>query len=102
MARVLASNRALAVVVALTVSAAGCAGSFEREYDEAERLRTRAAEAGYEWIETEALLQQALDAHAGGDAGTAQELVRRARFQAEAAIAQADAEAEAWKSRVVR
>ncbi len=61
-----------------------------------------AADAGYEWIGTEQLLQQAREAQDAGDIELALELVDKARFQAEAAVKQAEREAEAWRGRVVR
>jgi hypothetical protein len=75
---------------------------FELEYETADRWRIAAADAGYEWIETEKLLQQAKEAHDAGDFELAFELVDKARLQGVAAVKQAEYEAGAWRGRVVR
>ena len=82
--------------------AAGCASEFERRYDHAEDLRAQAAAQGHEWIAIEDLLRQAAAAKDAGNEETALELVEQARFQAEAALRQAEREKEAWRRRVVR
>ncbi len=104
MARVRASNRAGTVfsLVILTIGLSGCMSHFEMEYKTADRWRMAAADAGYEWIETEKLLQQAREAHDAGDFELAFELVDKARFQGEAAVKQAEREADAWRRRVLR
>jgi hypothetical protein len=102
MARARASNGAVAALLLLAAGIAGCASPFEREYEAAEQLRTQAADAGYEWIETGAILQQARESYDTGDIEEALALVRKARFQAEAAIEQAGYEAETWQQRVLR
>lgn len=99
------ANRLLARVVLLAALLAGtvaCESRFERQYAEAERWRLRAADAGFEWIDTAALLEQARQAQQAGDEETALQLVARARFQAEAAVKQSEYEAEAWQERVIR
>jgi hypothetical protein len=92
------------VIGALLVSlfAGGCASEFDRRFDEAERLRQDVAARGYEWINTADILEQAQASEASGDLAAALVLVEQARFQATAALLQADREAEAWKRRVVR
>ena len=104
MARVRASSRVgkLAFLAVLSIGSSACMSVFELEYETADRWRTAAAEAGYEWIETEELLQQAREAHDAGDYELAFELVDKARFQGETALKQAEREAEAWRERVVR
>ena len=92
----------IALLVAALAGLAGCASDFERQYGEAERLRQAAADTGNEWIETGALLEQARDAHAAGDIDLAGQLVDKARFQAETALAQAEREAGTWQDRVIR
>lgn len=104
MARARASNRALAglTLLALLWGASGCSTSgFEKRFDEADRLRQQAAARGYEWVGTADLLEQARATASEGDTDTALELVEQARFQAEAALQQADYESEAWRRRVV-
>ena len=91
----------LAVAVLLPV-VSGCSTVFEQHYDEAETLRQQAAQRGYEWIGTAGLLEQAQHAADRGETDLALQLVEQARFQARAALRQADVEAEAWRSRVVR
>ena len=90
MARARASNGAVA---ALLLLAAGIAGlNDDWAY----------ARAVFEWIETGAILQQARESYDTGDIEEALALVRKARFQAEAAIEQAGYEAETWQQRVLR
>lgn len=93
--------RLMLVAAALTLVSA-CASEFERRFSEAERLRAEASAAGAEWLQTAKLLEQARDAEAGGDNEAALVLVEEARFQAEAALRQAEHEATAWRARVVR
>lgn len=103
MALVRASKTAVRMIaVAMLLVAAGCSSDFDRRLAEAEQLREEAAAAGAEWLQTEGLLEQAREAAANGDTQTALSLVAEARFQAEAALRQAEHEAEAWRDRVVR
>jgi len=74
---------------------------FRQSYDKAECLRRAAAAKGFEWLETEALLHQAQEEAEKANWETAYRLVQKAQFQAEAALQQAELEAEAWKRRVV-
>ena len=104
MALVRASNPALVMAVAL-LAVAGCAdepSEFDAQFAAAEQLRLKAAEAGYEWLETGKLLELARNEADGGNPDEALALVAKARLQAEAAISQAESESEAWQSRVVR
>lgn len=101
MVRVRGNSRLLPILL-LAMSLSACTGEFERRYADAERLRAEAAALGWEWIDTQSLLDQAREAAATGDDAAALALVEKARFQAEAAIKQAEHEAEAWKGRVVR
>lgn len=89
----------IALLVLLT---AGCSTEFERRYAEAERLRGEAAAMGAEWLGTQGLLEAARDAVEQGEDDRALVLVEEARFQAEAAIRQAEHESDAWRDRVVR
>ena len=97
-------SRALAAIVGamLLVAMAGCASEFERRYNEAERLHIAAAAKGFEWLATSDLLEQARAEAAAGNEEAALALVERARFAANAALQQADREAEAWKRRVLK
>ena len=90
------------VILAAMLTAAGCTTVFEQRLAEAEHLRAEAAAAGAEWLQTEALLDQARDAAARGDTDAALALVDKARFQSEAALRQAEYEATAWQDRVIR
>lgn len=101
MDRARASKRVV-IVLAVLAAAGGCATEFERRFDAAERLRLQAAAQGYEWIGTRQLLEQARAEEESGNAEAAMALVEKARFQAEAALQQAEREAEAWQRRVVR
>jgi hypothetical protein len=85
----------------LALVAAGCVTEFEHRYAVAEELRQQAAARGYEWIGTSALLEQARQEAAAGNTDAALELVEAARFQADAALQQAEHEAEAWRKRIV-
>ncbi len=89
-------------IASLLLVAAGCSTEFERRYAEAEQLRLDAAAVGAEWLGTENLLEAAIDAYEQGGPDEALELVEEARFQAEAAIRQAEHESGAWRDRVVR
>lgn len=81
---------------------AACATDYDRKLEEAEQLRAVAAEVGAEWLRTESLLQQAREAKSDGDEEAALEHIEKARFQAEAAIEQAERESEIWQHRVIR
>ena len=93
---------ALALLLAAAIAAPGCTSFFEQRYAEAERWRQGAATAGYEWLETEGLLEQAREQEAHGNTEAALALLDKARFQAEMAVKQAEHEAEAWRSRVIQ
>ncbi len=92
----------LLIPVIVLATASACSNEFERQFAEAEQLRAAAAAAGSEWLETGKLLEQARGEAARDNLEAAQALVGKARFQAEAAIKQAEHEAEAWTGRVVR
>lgn len=90
------------VILAAMLTAAGCTTVFEQRLAETEHLRAEAAAAGAEWLQTEALLDQARDEAARGDTDAALALVDKARFQSEAALRQAEYEATAWQDRVIK
>ena len=90
------------IIASLVLVAAGCSTEFERRYTEAQQLRMDAAAMGAEWLETGKLLETAVDANERGDSDKALQLVEEAKFQAEAAIRQAEHESGAWRERVVR
>ena len=75
---------------------------FKRLHDSVECLRKKAATRGAEWLETESLLQRALEEAAEGHKETAAQLLMKAHLQAMRALEQADREAEAWKHRVIK
>jgi len=89
-------------LLAMLTAASGCATDFEKRLAEAERLRAQAAAAGSEWLETESLLNQAVEEADRDNMDAAFQLLDKARFQAETAIAQAQHEADAWAGRVVK
>jgi hypothetical protein len=97
-----ASRLAIALAMLLALAPGVRGEDFEASLEAAEQLRAKAAKAGAEWLQTGQLLDEARTAAADGDMQAAIALVEQARFQAEAAISQAEKEAEAWKSRVVR
>jgi hypothetical protein len=84
------------------VGLAGCVSQFDMEYTEVEHWHQAAADAGYEWLETGDLLEQAREAHEAGDFELAFALLEKAGFQAEAALTQAEREAGTWQDRVIR
>ena len=88
--------------VVLSIATAACASEFEQRFAEADAFRLEAAAQGYEWLETAALLDEAREQVEQGDVATALVLIDKARFQAEAALLQAEREQEAWKGRVVK
>lgn len=90
------------LLITLLLLMAGCSTEFERRYAEAEQLRADAAAVGAEWLETEGLLEAARDAEQKGEIDKALALVEEARFQADAAVRQAEHESGAWRDRVVR
>jgi hypothetical protein len=79
-----------------------CTATFEQRIIEAEHLRAKAAAAGSEWLDTEALLNRAKDEAANENMEAACSLLELAVFQASAAIRQAEHEKDAWRKRVVR
>ena len=98
-----ASRRLAAIVGAMLLLAlAGCMSEFERRYNEAERLHIEAAAKGFEWLATADLLEQARAEAAAGNEEAALALTEKARFQANAALQQADREADAWRRRVLK
>ena len=96
------SLRILLVLAAATAAGISYASDFEERLAEVEVLRKAAAAAQAEWLATGRLLDEARAFAAAGDEEKALELVAKARFQAEAAIAQAKREAEAWQQRVIQ
>lgn len=102
MALARASKRKGMFALLLAAAIAGCTTDLERQYAGAENLRQEAAAAGFEWLETETLLNEALEQEASGNTDEALALVGRARVQAEMAVRQAEHEAQAWRTRVVR
>ena len=101
MAPVRASKFVITFVIML-LAAPGIAGDIDARLAKAEGLLQQAADAGYEWLETAALLEQARTEMEDGNLDSALALIEKAQFQAEAALVQAEREAEAWKSRVVK
>lgn len=75
---------------------------FKRLYDSVECLRKKAATKGAEWLDTETLLESALQEAGKGHQDTATQLLMKAHLQAVRALEQADHEAQAWKHRVIR
>jgi hypothetical protein len=101
MAPVRASKFIITVAIML-LAACSVADDIDARLAEAEDLLQQAAEAGYEWLETAALLEQARTEMANGNLDSALALIEKAQFQAEAALIQAEREAESWRSRVLR
>jgi hypothetical protein len=97
---VLASLMTLTLMTGAQVAEA--VQTFEAEWNAVERLNAKAAEAGFEWLETRQLLEQSRETAAAGEWDQALEWLAQARLQAEQAVQQAEREAEAWKRRVLR
>jgi hypothetical protein len=76
------------------------AADFNKAYQEADDMRKKAASMSYEWRDTGKLLKSAKKANDAGKADKAMTLVAKALEQSNDAIAQANREADAWKSRV--
>jgi len=69
--------------------------------DAAETARQRAAEAGYEWLQTGALIQDAREAFENGQFQQALSLAQQAEQQGQLAVEQALRESVAWRDRVI-
>lgn len=78
------------------------ATSFKTSYDAAEAARKKAASVGFEWRDTRKMLKKAKALADKGDFEKAQQLTEKARFQGDAAYAQAGQQEEGWKAAVVR
>jgi len=100
----------IAVATAAPAGEAGCpagdavAGEIpvEELIVQAECLRRGAAAAGYEWLQTREILEEAQQKAEQGEAAEARLLAQQALFQAMAALLQAEHEEQAWKRRAVR
>jgi len=75
--------------------------TYEEAYAAAVAAIEHSAELGHAWSTSDALLEQAVAAAAGGDADQAVQLADAARIQAELAARQAAIEASAWRERVL-
>ena len=74
---------------------------FQEQFDLAEDLRRKAAEAGAEWLQTEDLLIQSRKLAASEQWSAAMQLVDKACLQSELALQQSITESKAWKKRVI-
>ncbi len=90
------------LLAAGTVFAGAGAADADAAIAAAEAARKSAAEAKYEWNTTAPLIEEAKAAAAAGDFDKAVDLAAKAKFQGDAAVAQAKHENEAWKGAVVR
>ena len=88
--------------LALAAAASETQESFDTAYQAAEEARRQAADVGYEWRDTEEMLEDAKGAAANSDFDTAVKLANEAKTQGELGVQQAAREAEAWKSRVLK
>jgi len=75
--------------------------SYEDAHSAATAVIQMAADKGHAWTTADKLISEAEAAAAGGDESLALKLADDARVQALLAVAQADAEAFAWRSRVI-
>ena len=92
---------ALLLLAAGPVLAAG-KGDAETAIAAAEAARKAAADLHYEWNTIAPLIDEAKAAVAAGDFDKAVALASQAKFQGDAAVAQARHESSAWKDAVVR
>lgn len=76
--------------------------SYKASCASAEEARKMAAEFKYEWNTTAPLIAKAEEAASAGDFAKAVKLCDKARFQGEAAVAQAKQQADAWRAAVVK
>lgn len=87
---------------AQAAGAPGAVQDFQAALAEADGLRAEAAAAGFEWLHTGELLQQARARWEAGDVKGAWQALGDGRLQAEMSVRQAQHEATAWQHRVIR
>ena len=75
---------------------------FNTALVEANEARKVSGSLGHEWRDTAKFLKAAQEAAVGGDLVEAMKLVAQAKFQSDAAIAQANREQSLWIGRVIR
>jgi hypothetical protein len=95
----------LAVLILLAsgpVLAASGKNDAEAAIAAAEAARKAAADLHYEWNTTAPLIEEAKVAMTAGDFDKAVALAKKAKYQGDAAVAQARHESEAWKGAVIR
>lgn len=68
----------------------------------AEEARQAAAELKFEWNTTQPLIAKGMEAVAAGNFDQAVSFCNEAEFQGEAAVAQANAQADLWREAVVK
>ncbi len=93
---------ALLLLASGPVLAGAGKGDAEAAIAAAEAARKAAADLHYEWNTTAPLIEEAKAAMAAGEFDTALALANKAKFQGDAAVAQARHEGEAWKGAVIR
>ena len=76
--------------------------SFNAAYEAAQSARKKAASLSYEWRDTGKMLKKAKEAAGKGDYETAEKLAKKAEFQGEMAVAQANEQEQLWQSAVVK
>jgi hypothetical protein len=98
---------AVAMGASLLVACAGTTvaadeKSFNATYEAADSARKKAASMNYEWRDTGKMLKKAKEAAGKGDYETAEKLAKKAKFQGEMAVAQANEQEQLWQSAVVK
>ena len=93
---------ALILLASGTVLAATGKNDAEAAIAAAEAARKAAADLHYEWNTTAPLIDEARAAMTAGDFDKAVDLAEKAKFQGDAAVAQARLQSETWKDAVVR
>ena len=95
---------ALATLVATAprVASAADAATFQAAYENAQASRKKAAAAGFEWRDVKKMLKQAKKLADKGEYEQAEQLAIEAKMQADLGVKQAESQAEAWRSAVLR
>jgi hypothetical protein len=93
---------ALLLLASGPVLAGAGKGDAEAAIAAAEAARKAAADLHYEWNTIAPLLEEASAALTAGDFDKAVALANKAKYQGDAAVAQARHESEVWKGAVIR
>ena len=101
MLKIIALALLLVVGGPLAVAAEDQKAQYQQLYQDAEAVRQQAADAGYEWRDTEKMLEVSQHAAASGDYTVAIQLAEDAKQQGELAVQQSKEQAEVWQDFVI-